>query len=410
MSDGSRHPRRRTRAVAVAVALLVLVTVVVADVERRLLAGELEQGGDRAFYTVPAPLAPGEPGQIIRRERILGAPVGSTAWRVVYHSRDQRGRDIPVSGVVVVPQWPAAKGSRTIVSWAHPTTGAAAHCAPSLAVDPFLAIEGMHELLAAGYAIAATDYPGMGVPGESSYLLAVPESNSVLDAARAAREIIGAESDGRLLLWGHSQGGQAALVAAERAASYAPELTLAGVAVAAPAADLDVLMTDNLDTMAGVTIVAYAVSAYLDAYSPPTPRQELAAILTPEGAAATPAIVDLCLLSQSDRIHAAAGPLIGRYVRSDPATTQPWEELLQENSAGGGRITVPVFVGQGLADTLVRPSATERYVAGLCSAGNDVAFHTYRDIDHGLVAFASVPALVPWLLEVDAGRRPASTC
>ncbi len=400
------HRRRR----GVVVVLLVLVTLVVAGAERRLLGGEADARTAVGFYELPASIPPGAPGQIIKREPLLGAPLGSTAYRVVYHSRDLRGRDIPVSGVVVVPAWPAGPEGRTVVSWAHPTTGAAAHCAPSLGIDPFLAIEGMHELLAAGYAIAATDYPGLGVAGESSYLLSVPESNSVLDAARAAREILGAEANDRLLLWGHSQGGQAALVAAERAAAYAPELKLQGVAVAAPAADLGVLMTDDIDTMAGVTIAAYAVSAYQQAYAADYPDHELDAILTPEGAAVTPRVVDLCLLTQSDAIHAVAGPYIGRYVTSNPATTPPWSRLLDVNSAGHSPIDVPVFVGQGLADTLVRPTATEGYVARLCAAGTDVGLHTYAGIDHGLAAYASIPRLMEWLATIDDGGRPASTC
>jgi pimeloyl-ACP methyl ester carboxylesterase len=135
---------------------------------------------------------------------------------VIYHSRDLAGDDVPVSGVVIVPDGPAPEGGRTILSWAHPTTGAAAKCAPSRGLDPFQFIEGLHELLAEGYAIAATDYPGLGVIGESSYLLGVPESNSVLDIARAARQIEGAEAGTKLVLWGHSQGGQAVLFAAQR--------------------------------------------------------------------------------------------------------------------------------------------------------------------------------------------------
>jgi pimeloyl-ACP methyl ester carboxylesterase len=404
-----RSPRLRRRHVVLA-ALLAVAALVIANAERRVLVGEIEKSEDGAFYAVPTPLPAGDPGEIIRREPILSAPMGTTAWRVVYHSRDLHGRDVAVSGVVLEPDWPAPPGGRTVVSWAHPTTGAAAHCAPSLGLDPFLDIEGMHALLAAGYAIAATDYPGLGVPGESSYLLATSEARSVLDAARAAREILGADASNRVLLWGHSQGGQAALVAAEQARTYAPELEIAGVAVAAPAAELGVLMSDNIDTMAGVTIAAYAVSAYQAAYAQDYPSGELGTILTPAGAAATPELAALCLLSQSDQLHAIAQPLIGGYVTTDPASTEPWRTLLRDNSAGRSPITVPVFVGQGLADTLVRPAATESYVARLCAQGTDVTLHTYPDIDHAFAAYASVPDLLLWLADIDGGRRAPTTC
>lgn len=404
----TRTVRRSLLVTGVIIALLG--GVLGADAIRRHIEGEADLQTDPAFYTVPTPLAAGNPGDIIRVEEIASAPLGSAAWRVIYHSRDLRGEDIPVSAVVIVPDTPPPAGGRTVVAWGHPTTGAAAKCAPSLGVDPFQLIEGHHEFLAEGYAIVATDYPGMGVAGPSAYLLGIPEANSVLDAVRAARQIDGAHTGDRLVLWGHSQGGQAALFAAERAATYAPELTLLGVAVAAPAANLSELMSDDIVNVSGVTIASYAIPAYEAAYGDRYPDGEIAAILTAAGTAATPEMAALCLLSQNREIHAIADPLIGGYVKSDPSTTEPWETLLKENSAGAEPLTVPVFVGQGLADELVKPKATEDYVTLLCSQGADVAFHRYPGITHGLAAYASLPEMLLWLSTVTSGRTPSSTC
>ena len=381
-----------------------------AEFARRYIEGQADLKTDPAFYTLPSPAPTGDPGEIIRIEPIASAPTGSTAWRVIYHSRDLAGEDIPVSGVVIVPDGPAPDGGRTVLSWAHPTTGAAAQCAPSLGLDPFQYIEGLHELLAEGYAIAATDYPGLGVEGQSSYLLGVPESNSVLDIARAAGRIDGADVGDRLVLWGHSQGGQAVLFAAERASEYAPELELQGVAVAAPAANLNALMTDDIIDLSGVTIASLAIPAYTVAYADRYSADEITAILTPAGAKATPQMSDLCLLTQTKELHAIADPLVGGYVTSDPATTEPWKTLLEENSAGGQPITVPVFVGQGEADQLVRPSATEGYVKLLCSQKADVTFHRYPDVDHGLAAYAALPDLLLWLPTLGDERTPSGNC
>jgi alpha-beta hydrolase superfamily lysophospholipase len=401
----------RTGARRSIIAVVVLVAVLFAvNTGRRVAEGAAEQATDAAFYSLPATIPAAPPGTIIRSQQILSAPFDSTAWRVVYHSRDQSGDDIAVSGLIVVPDGPAPARGRTIVSWAHPTTGGAAHCAPSLGVDPFLSIEGVHELLAAGYVVAATDYQGMGVAGASSYLLGIPEANSVLDVARAARNIPGAGTSDRIILWGHSQGGQAALFAAERAHSYAPELHLEGVAVAAPAANLNALMTNDILRRSGVTIASYAFPAYEAAYASRYTTDEIDAILTPAGLAATPKLAALCLLTQSKQLGAIADPLIGKYVKSNPATTEPWQTMLRENSAGGKPITVPVFVGQGLADTLVEPSATRAYVTLLCSQGARVAFHEFPGITHALAAYASIPSLLLWLADVDSGRAPADSC
>ena len=395
------------------ITITAIVTVVGAmvglDVLRRRNGDAADQLGNAAFYAMPSPLPAGAPGELIRSRKIDGAPLGTTAWRVIYHSRDLAGRDIPVSGMVIVPSSPAPVGGRTVVAWAHPTTGAARNCAPSLALDPFQLIEGLHLLLAEGFAIAAADYPGLGVAGESSYLLGVPESNSVLDSVRAARQIDDVHAGTNVLLWGHSQGGQAALFAAQRAREYSPELHIEGVAVAAPAADLRALMTANLDNISGVTITSYAVTAYETAYAKRDPASQIDDILTREGAAATPAMSSLCLLTQTARIHAIATPLIGSYVTSDPSTTQPWRALLTENSAGGSPIDAPIFVGQGLADKLVAPASTRAFVTGLCAAGEAVSFHEYPGVDHTFAAYASLPAFTAWLIKVDAGQSP-STC
>lgn len=407
----ARRPRRRRRALIVIGAVLAVALVLVAvEVARRTIAEQDEVRTDPAFYAVPTPLPAGEPGEIIRIESIESAPAGTSAWRVIYHSRDLEGADIPVSGVVIVPDTPAPDRGRAIVSWAHPTTGAAPQCAPSLGMDPFEYVEGMHELLAEGYAIAATDYPGLGVDGASSYLLGIPESNSVLDIVRAAGQIDEADVSDRVVLWGHSQGGQAALFAAERASEYAPELELAGVAVAAPAANLNALMTDDIVNLSGVTIASFAVPAYEAAYAERYGSTAITDILTPGGLQATPDMAALCLLTQNEELHAIADPLVGGYVLSDPATTEPWQTMLQENSAGNSPIRVPIFVGQGEADKLVLPSATEGYVDLLCSQDADVTFHRYPDVTHGLAAYAALPDLLLWLPTLDGDRPPADGC
>ena len=380
------------------------------DAIRRHVEGEADLRSDPAFYRLPDPLPSGDPGEIIRAETVDSAPIGTRAWRLIYHSRDLAGADVPVSAILIVPDSPAPAVGRTVVSWGHPTTGAAPRCAPSLGVDPFELIEGVHELLLEGYAVVATDYPGLGVQGASSYLLGVPESNSILDAVRAARAIDDAEIGEEFVLWGHSQGGQAVLFAAERAARYASELTLLGVAVAAPAADLTELMSDDIVNVSGVTIASYAIPAYQAAYADRYPPDQLASILTPAGAEATPEMAALCLLSENEQIHAIADPLIGGYVTSDPSTTEPWKTLLAENSAGTTPITVPVFVGQGSADELVKPDATEDYVDLLCAQKVDVSFHRYPGVNHGFAAYAALPEMLLWLSTVASGDTPESTC
>jgi len=371
----------------------------------RGIAGRWQQDQDSAAFYDVGTVAPGRPGEIVRSQALAGPPAGSRAWRVLYHSTDQDGRDIVVSGIVVVPTAPAPARGRAIVSWAHPTTGVAANCAPSRTIGGTSLIPGLGRFLAAGDVVAAADYPGLGVVHPSSYLIGAAEGRSVLDAARAARNLIGSGVGSDLLLWGHSQGGQAALFAAQEQRSYAPELRLRALAVAAPATDLAALLRDHLDDVSGVTIGSYAYSAYSAAYDAP-----LDGILTAEGVAATPAMTRLCLLSQVGAIHTIARPLVGRYTRADPGATEPWGSLLAANTPGGAPIGAPILVAQGLKDELVDPAVTTAFVDRLCGAGERVRFLRLPDEGHGTVGLAVGGQVAAWFRGVRAGTVPASSC
>ncbi|MGX5681170.1 alpha/beta fold hydrolase [Schumannella luteola] len=398
------------RVLVLLAACSILLTGCLWDAERRVDEDEADQITDASFYDVPASEAAGKPGEVVKSEPILSAPFGSSAWRIIYRTTDLAGSTVLASAVVAVPDAPAPAGGRAVISWGHPTTGAARSCAPSLLFDPFLMMTGLHEFLAAGYAMVATDYPGMAVEGDSSYLVGVTEGNAMLDAVIAAQQLADGLSD-RVLLWGHSQGGQAALFAAQQAASgYAPSLDVLGVAVAAPAADLTELMDDDIKSMPGVTISAYAFPSYSAAYSNRYSSDEIDAVLTADGKAALDKLTSLCLLTQGDELHSIAKPLIGNFVSSNPSETEPWKTMLEENSAGASTLGVPVFVAQGLADDTVDPSATEDYVKHLCDTGEHVEFRTFDGITHLLAAEVSMPHLLPWFKGVLAGKPQTTTC
>ena len=388
------------RRVLTVLAVLTVAAVLVAgwrliDFAFRLGEGAVAESAVATFYASPPPTA-AAPGTVVRVESVVGAPPGSHAQRVLYHSTDVAGVDTIVSGLVIVPDGPKPDGGRTIVSWAHPTTGTAPRCAPSSGVAPFAFIEGLTDFLADGYVVVATDYAGMGVAGAPSFLIGATESANVLDIARAARTMPDTGASDRLVLWGHSQGGHAALFAAERAAGYAPELDLRGVAVAAPATDLTSLLDADIGDVSGVTIGAYAFDSYARAYSSQLPEDPLASILTPVGAAAIPRMAKLCLLGQNRALHSIATPLIGKLTSVDPATAPGWSTLFTENSPAE-HLSVPLFVAQGAKDTLIKPEITAAFVAARQSDGTTVTSLVYPDADHATVALTALKDLRAWM-------------
>jgi pimeloyl-ACP methyl ester carboxylesterase len=200
-----------------------------------------------------------------------------------------------------------------------------------------------------------------------------------------------------VVLWGHSQGGQAVLFAAERAASYAPELSIRAVAAAAPAANLPGLMSAHLDDISGVTIGSYAFTAFASVY----PDAALAGILTPKALEIVPEMNELCLLANIDELHRIGAPLVGDFTTSDPTTTEPWSELLAENSAGSVAFDAPLFIAQGLQDELVVPEDTAEFVRQQASAGMRVTYETIPFASHGTVAYLALPGMLAWLDRVD---------
>jgi pimeloyl-ACP methyl ester carboxylesterase len=379
------------------VGVLALVGCLIAAVEVRLIGDAVEQVTLGAFYDQPGGATDGDPGTLIRSEELVGAPLDARAWRIMYRTTDSTGDIVVSTGVVVAPAEPLPQ-TRTVLAWGHPTTGTAADCAPSRSFDPFIGIEGLRFMLARGYTVVATDYVGMGTEGPDSYLVGSTAGNAVLDAVRAARQIESAHAGTDVVLWGHSQGGQAALFAAQVASDYAPEFSIEAVAVAAPAADLTELMSDHLDDVSGVTIGSYAFNAFSQIYA--DEGATLASILTPEAQAIIPQMTRLCLLSSLDELHEIADPVIGKFVTADPTTVEPWASLLTENSAGAVAFDAPLFIAQGLSDELVVPSATEAFAKQEKAQGMDVTLHEIQGATHATIAYLTLPALMGWLDEV----------
>ena len=90
-----------------------------------------------------------------------------------------------------------------------------------------------------------TDYEGLGTPGAHPYLIGRSEGHSVLDAVRAARKL-DKRLGKRVVLAGHSQGGQSVLWAASLAPNYTPDLKVRGTVALAPVSHLAEQSTRDL--------------------------------------------------------------------------------------------------------------------------------------------------------------------
>ncbi len=373
-----------------------------------LLAAAEPSQAQATFYQASASELAGPPGSIIRQEPMSGAPAGASAYRVLYRSTDPNGAPIAVSGMIVVPAGPAPESGRAIVAWAHPTTGIVSRCAPSLAFFGFQQIQGARELLEQGYVIAATDYPGLGTPGPHPYLVGASEAHAVIDSVRAAQALPGVGQAGQYAVWGHSQGGQAALFTGILSASYAPELGLVGVAAAAPATDLATLMKDDLNTTGGNNLTAMTLWSWARVYGAPIDR-----VVAPAAMPVVDNLAQECIESVFDVLERArtGKPLSQSFLSvPNPAAIEPWRSLLARNTPGTLPPSIPVFIAQGSNDALVRTQVTRSYVQRLCRAGSKVQFLTMPNVNHGFAGRDSAAAAVQWMTTRFAGQPARNDC
>jgi pimeloyl-ACP methyl ester carboxylesterase len=373
-----------------------------------MLAGADAANAQTAFYRAPPSEAEGAAGTLVRQEVIDGAPLGATTYRVLYRSTGLDNKPILVSGVVIVPPGDPPPGGRPIVAWAHPTSGVVPRCAPSLAIFLFEQIQGLRSFVRDGYVVAATDYPGLGTAGPHPYLVGTSEARAVIDSVRVAGTLPGAGGGKKFMVWGHSQGGHAALFTGIIAKSYAPELDLLGVAAAAPATDLVTLMNDDIDTVGGKNITAMTLWSWQRVFD-----ANMDKVVDRRAIPAIDQLAQECIEGPFDiRLRQKTEQPLEQYflTTKHPSDVEPWHTLLANNSPGTLPSEIPVFLAQGTDDVIIQPKVTQDYAAKLCGAGSKVRILSMPNIGHGRAAQASTQAMLDWASDRFAGKAAPDDC
>ena len=307
---------------------------IVALVLALVLAGvSVWLNGDRAvvdaFYTPPAEV-PATPGALLRADPFRSSvPDSAEAWRILYTTTREDGVPAVASALVVAPT-DRSDEPAPVIAWAHGTTGIARPCAPSVFPNPFEAgsFYALDDVIDHGWVLVATDYVGLGTPGPHPYLIGHGEAPSVLDAVRAARQLDEVSLADQTVVWGHSQGGHAALWTGIVAPAYAPDVPLAGVAALAPASDLVGLVRTLPDVTGGSIFATYALSAYSAAY----PDISLADYVVPTGRPTFDATADRCLGNRSILVSALSSIVTGASLFSGDLTSGTAGVRLAENT------------------------------------------------------------------------------
>jgi pimeloyl-ACP methyl ester carboxylesterase len=361
------------------------------------------------FYSVPAQL-PQKPGQLLRQEIFeKPMPVNARAWRILYSTSQEDGAGF-ASAVIVAPVENQPDPS-DVVAYAHGTIGVVPGCVSALVAEEFpngSAKALLEQSLAHGWIFVAPDYVGLGSPGPHPFLIGRGEARSVLDAIRAAFQIKELKLSGKTVIWGHSQGGHAALWSGQFAPGYAPEINILGVAAISPASDLVRLIGAAQGSVVGKILSAFIAAAYTQNY----PELRFDEVVRPEARLLARDMASRCLSGKKTLFSVLEAKLLGSVVFSETALNGSLAARLADNTPRGN-IPSPLLIAQGESDELVLPSIQEEFVKERCHAGQNMEFWKYADRGHLdiLENNSNLPTdLAQWTQDRLAGKYFAPGC
>ncbi|ESQ90508.1 lipase family protein [Asticcacaulis benevestitus] len=379
-------------------------------------------GGVSPFYSW-SQAVPAVPGTVLRKEPLSkkAYPHANSAERLLYVSTDGIDSKTPivVSGQIYLPIGKAPKGGWPIMTWGHPTVGVADVCAPSwtgysapeaLMVDTWLA---------AGFAVVATDYQGLGTEGPHPYLLFRPEGYGVLDAARAALKAYPGQVANKIIPAGFSQGSGAALGAAWLAPTYAPDLKVLGAVATglvvetsypgpAPQVEGPAFTGDDggPETAFQMLFLIGTAPALDSAFDPKAVLLKAGEpLLKTAQTGCFDAVIGQAMANKLDYREQAGTTNI-----YDPAYEATIHKIEVTSPFDNARFTMPILTLTGLADEPAPISRQYNFISAMCTAGSTVEWHYYPHQTHSSTVNTSLPEALRFAKALSDGQAVSGNC
>lgn len=412
---------------------------------------ELDGGPNPWVATAGQPQLPGDLGHLTLcvHTRSLSAAdltaatgeaiqTGANEFVIQYISQAPRGVLRHVTALLYLPD--DQQPGHALVALSHATSGLGPSCGPTH--DASFASDQLGlPLVAAGYAVVASDYPGMGIDdGSSTYLVGEGEALAVLDSAKAMAEFHDSRFDvdqlsGELFLAGHSQGGHSSLFAHQLfATDLAPQPLpalgdagfhfLGSLSFAPALGDLRGLglFLGNPGTQTAnnpfVPLAFYANALYRG-YGPDAGIGDGGPLLQPAAQQQLPPMIhDTCFPTLFESLPAAfptLGDLFPLAFQTHAASCafdgrpcpsfEPWGTWIQADIPGNFHSDVPALLLQGEQDTLVPPETTACIAVRLADAGTPTQTCGYPKADHLSIVPIAISDALRWM----AARRQGQT-
>ncbi|KEC82290.1 alpha/beta hydrolase family protein [Acinetobacter sp. ETR1] len=336
---------------------------------------------------------------------------------MTYKMQGIKGQETQATALVFTPKTEPPAGGWPIVAWAHGTVGVGDDCAPSrnrLIVEGLLPDVHTQKMIdsfvQAGYVVVAPDYEGLGEPSGRElhpFLNLKSEAYSITDAVVATKSWLGNKASNKWAVVGASQGGHAALGAAQYAARA--NMDYKGVVAFAPANNLE--MIESLSDMAVAQrglfnqILSYSVLDTLTAYMAagmksvyPTEPVYSIVFKSPTDKVAEKAESE-CILDMANSMSNSMFTYLGKnenlenYPRKNKGYTQhPIVRQFLDKDLPPLQTVVktPIIIYQGDKDVIVLPRATDALVAQARALTTKIDYRKGPDWDHLTVFSANV--------------------
>ena len=356
------------------------------------------------FYDTPDPLPPGKPGDLIRSQEFdrYELPPGVLAVRILYHSRSANGRDVAASGVVLYPDGKAPAHGWPVIAWAHALNGIARQCAPSLARNvqhgPFLSM-----YVNLGYAVAATDYTGLGTSFRNAFSDMQSNAVDVIYSVPAARSAV-LQLDSRWVAIGLEEGGRAVIGVAELEGKIRDPNYLGSMAISGLESWQSIDEDQAADTFRGMPLfLAYGIKTVY-------PEFDVKDILTEKALALYPRV-------EQGRVEQGCGkPRAESQISASELLKPKWRsnsfvsQYFNRNSPGQKPAQGPILVISSELNPAMPIGRTAKVITRMCKQGDRVQFERYPQSDSGSVFGDSVRDQISWIQARFAGRQAASNC
>ena len=328
---------------------------------------------------------------------------------MTYKMQGIKGQETQATALVFTPKTEPPAGGWPIVAWAHGTVGVGDDCAPSrnrLIVEGLLPDVHTQKMIdsfvQAGYVVVAPDYEGLGEPSGRElhpFLNLKSEAYSITDAVVATKSWLGNKASNKWAVVGASQGGHAALGAAQYAARA--NMDYKGVVAFAPANNLE--MIESLSDMAVAQrglfnqILSYSVLDTLTAYMAagmksvyPTEPVYSIVFKSPTDKVAEKAESE-CILDMANSMSNSMFTYLGKnenlenYPRKNKGYTQhPIVRQFLDKDLPPLQTVVktPIIIYQGDKDVIVLPRATDALVAQARALTTKIDYRKGPDWDH----------------------------